>query len=73
MACYTDNKLTWQAHSIMQVMKLMLEKGYFPNGTKMKAKDKQDAIEGIENCKAVLNHFGITIDEPKPQGQLALF
>lgn len=69
---YMDNKITWQAHSVMKVEQECLSSGFFPNGKRLSVKDRQDSAAQIEICKQLLDEYGIIYQE-KPKAQLQLF
>lgn len=69
---YMDKTITWQAHSVMRVEQECLSGGFFPNGKRMTAKDREESKAQIEICKQILSDHGIYFKE-KTKGQLELF
>lgn len=70
---WMQNRVTWQAYTVAKINMECLTKGQFPNGQKLTAKDIEDCKMQVETGLEILKEYGITIEEPKPQGQLALF
>lgn len=69
---WMNNKITWQAHSVMRVEQECLNSGFFPNGKRMTAKDREESKAQIEICKQILDEHGI-IYQQQTKGQLELF
>lgn len=62
---YKEDKLTWQAHSVLMVEQECLLTGKFPNGKRMSAAEIKQSEEQINNCKSILINYGCIDSQTK--------
>ena len=58
MKNYMDNKITWQAHTVMKVNEDCLKSGCYPNGRKLKPNEIEETKLEIKNCLDILINYG---------------
>lgn len=58
MKDHKDNKITWQAHTVLKVNEDCLNNGKFPNGKKLTGKDIDEIKESNKVCREILINYG---------------
>lgn len=58
MKHHMDNKITWQAHTVMKVNEECLKSGCYPNGKKLTKDNISETKEEIKNCVDILINYG---------------
>lgn len=58
MKHHMDNKITWQAYSVMKVNEWCLKSGCYPNGKKVTNDNISETKEEIKNCVDILINYG---------------
>ena len=58
MKSHTDNKITWQAHSVLKVNEDCLSEGKFPNGKTLTELNKIELMAENKYCRDILINAG---------------
>lgn len=62
---YTDNKITWQAHAVMEVNLEILSTKRFPNGSQLTTESRKIIQQEVDNCRELLKEYGCQIPDSR--------